>query len=116
MTPARASINNLLPDNLGSPPNTIEPVYDSTSDYGLSSDDEAELDSILSQLESAVDSSFVVTDIEDYEAPRGVYLPKVLGFEQRFFALPQNQSSSEAVRDRSSPNCKLIRPHMQMLR
>ena len=55
------------------------------SDYGDFGSDAEEiqiLDELLAQVasdhEEALDTSFVVTDIEDYEPPRGILLPKDL--------------------------------------
>ena len=62
---------------------------DNASDYGDFGDDSEELtiaDQLLSQIETAQDQQdtlHTVTDIEDYEAPRGIRLPKVLGFESK---------------------------------
>lgn len=59
---------------------------DNESDYGDFGDDAEELeiiDQLLAQVasEHLEDTSFIVTDIEDYESPRGIRVPKVLGYE-----------------------------------
>jgi hypothetical protein len=59
---------------------------DGGSDYGDFGDEEelAIVDQLLSQVASKTEenASLIVTDIEDYEPPRGLRLPKVLGVEQ----------------------------------
>ena len=56
------------------------------SDYGDFGDNEEELgiiNDLLTQIESQQgDSALLVTDIEDYEAPTGLRLPKILGIEK----------------------------------
>ena len=76
------------------------------SDYGDFTSDEVE---ILNQLLGSIappspltDAPLLVTDIEDYEEPRGVRLPKVLGVERSNpFWLSQVQfwSQDQTIRD-----------------
>lgn len=57
------------------------------SDYGdFTSDEEAILNHLLENIaspSSLIDAPLLVTDIEDYEQPRELRLPKVLGVERR---------------------------------
>jgi hypothetical protein len=84
---------------------TSKLTADEGSDYGDFGNDEEELeivDRLLQQIASKEDEreSFVVTDIEDYEPPRGVRLPKVLGLEQtRLWERPPSQSQKQLLRD-----------------
>jgi hypothetical protein len=79
---------------------------DNGSDYGDFGDDAEELeivDKLLSQVASKPEEheSLIVTDIEDYEPPRGIRLPKVLGLEQTRLSQDPAQSASqlEILRD-----------------
>lgn len=64
------------------------PAGENDSDYGEFADNAEELE-IVEQLLAQVNtqqeepSSLLVTDIEDYEAPQGIYLPKILGLERK---------------------------------
>ncbi len=89
-------------------PSSPGSTHEAGSDYGDFASDEEEIINYL--LEKAVPPSagagapLLVTDIEDYEEPRGVRLPKVLGVERSPPAwLPQVQiqSHDQTVRDRS---------------
>lgn len=70
---------------------------DTESDYGDFANDAEELEiinTLLSEVEAGqrLDAtSLLVTDIEDYEPPKGVRLPKILGVEQTARA-PPNQT------------------------
>jgi hypothetical protein len=59
---------------------------ESGSDYGdFASDEEEIINHLLGNIVPPcplTDAPLVVTDIEDYEEPRGVRLPKVLGVER----------------------------------
>jgi hypothetical protein len=82
------------------------------SDYGdFASDEEEIINRLLENLappSPPADPPLIVTDIEDYEEPRGVRLPKVLGVER---SLPKWQSllpiqvQDKIVRDGSSSHC-----------
>jgi len=84
----------LLPDQGLDKINTLLPTdeaelhsmsAESGSDYGDFGIDEEELkivDALLSQIESQT-APLLLTDIEDYEGPRGVRPPKILGFESK---------------------------------
>jgi hypothetical protein len=84
-------------------------LEDTESDYGDFANDAEELeiiDSLLSEAENWQPSdaaSLLVTDIEDYEPPKGVRLPKILGVEQssRLWEAPPGQ----ILQDSSTPNC-----------
>lgn len=69
---------------------------DRESDYGDFGDDEdlAIIDQLFA--DAAFDASLVVTDIEDYEPPRGIRLPKIFGYEARS---TQSQINIEVLRD-----------------
>ena len=79
---------------------------DADSDYGgFGTDEEEILNDLLSKFpnpEAIGDAPLLVTDIEDYEEPRGVHLPKILGMERRTSPwLPQVriQNQNEPLRD-----------------
>lgn len=84
-------------------------LLDTESDYGDFANDAEELeiiDSLLSEAEnwqSPDAASLLVTDIEDYEPPKGVRLPKILGVEQssRLWEAPPGQ----IVQDSGAQNC-----------
>jgi hypothetical protein len=89
---------------------------DAGSDYGDFGDEEelAIVEQLLSQVASKTEenASLIVTDIEDYEPPRGLRLPKVLGIEQtRRWEDPPAQTSrdTQTFRDRISTNSAYIR-------
>lgn len=66
---------------------------DDGSDYGDFGNDEEELEIVEQLLQQATSNAskvdengpLIVIDIEDYEAPRGIRLPKVLGWNRRVF-------------------------------
>ena len=62
-------------------------LRDDDSDYGdFASDEEDIIINLLSSIpvpNEPPEAPLIVTDIEDYEEPRGVRLPKVLGTERR---------------------------------
>jgi hypothetical protein len=71
-------------------------IIETGSDYGdFASDEEEIINNILGNIEPPspfLDAPLLVTDIEDYEEPRGVRLPKILGVERSTpFWLPQVQ-------------------------
>lgn len=84
-------------------------LLDTESDYGDFTNDAEELeiiDTLLSEAENwqrPDASSLLVTDIEDYEPPQGVRLPKILGIEQtsRLWEAP-----GQIFQDSSTPNSK----------
>lgn len=84
-------------------------LHETESDYGDFANDAEELeiiDSLLSEAENwqrPDAASLLVTDIEDYEPPKGVRLPKILGVEQssRLWEAPPGQ----ILQDSSTPNC-----------
>jgi hypothetical protein len=57
---------------------------DDFSDFGNDPEELEIIEQLFSQVTSKQqdNASLIVTDIEDYEPPRGVRLPKVLGLEQ----------------------------------
>jgi hypothetical protein len=87
-------------------------ITDAGSDYGdFASDEEEVINHLLENFappSPSADPPLVVTDIEDYEEPRGVRLPKVLGVER---SLPKWQSllpiqvQDKIVRNGSSSHC-----------
>lgn len=90
------------------------------SDYGDLGNDEEEL-GIIQHLLNEIDSQQVqapllVTDIEDYEPPKGVRLPKVIGVEQppwrRQETAPPVAGPSHALSDVQDPDrgCFLYLP------
>ena len=87
-------------------------THEAGSDYGDFASDEEEIINHL--LQKAVPQSagagapLLVTDIEDYEEPRGVRLPKVLGVERSLQAWPpqvQFQSHDQILRNSSPSPC-----------
>ena len=91
-------------------------ITEAGSDYGdFASDEEEIINHLLGNLappSPPADPPLVVTDIEDYEEPRGVRLPKVLGVER---SLPKWQSpvpiqvQDKIVRNGNSSHCNLSR-------
>jgi hypothetical protein len=90
---------------------TLSPIAatGTASDYGdFGSDEEEIINHLLGNiapLSPLTDAPLLVTDIEDYEEPRGVRLPKVLGVERSVpFWLPrvQFQDQDQTVRDGDS--------------
>jgi hypothetical protein len=88
---------------------------DDRSDYGDFGNDQEELEIVEQLLEQAAwnaskldeNESLVVIDIEDYEPPRGVRLPKVLGLEStRLWETPRSQSNTQILRHGESANRK----------
>ena len=81
-------------------------ITEAGSDYGdFASDEEDIINHLLENLappSPSADPPLVVTDIEDYEEPRGVRLPKVLGVER---SLPPIQVQDKIVRNGSSSRC-----------
>lgn len=84
-------------------------LLDTESDYGDFANDAEELEIINSLLSQAVNrqgpdaTSLLVTDIEDYEPPNGVRLPKILGIEQT--SRLWEAASGQILQDSSIPNC-----------
>ena len=82
---------------------------DTESDYGDFANDAEELeiiDTLLSEAESGqiLDAtSLLVTDIEDYEPPKGVRLPKILGVEQSSY-LGERPPPGQALQDSGTAN------------
>ena len=95
--------------------NTKESLEDATiqldieSDYGDFANDAEELeiiDSLLSEVENGQRpdaTSLLVTDIEDYEPPKGVRLPKIFGVEQSLHAW-EPQPSGQVLQDSTTQN------------
>ena len=85
---------------------------DDGSDYGDFGNDEEELEiveQLLTQVASKPDEneSLLVIDIEDYEPPRGVRLPKVLGLEQtRLWDTAPSQSDTQILLDLHDTSCE----------
>lgn len=85
-------------------------VNDNEDEYSDFAEDPEELE-IIDQLLLEVASKqrqdqnapLVVIDIEDYEAPRGVHLPKVLGLEttRQWDVQPSQQGDDQSIRDQS---------------
>ena len=90
---------------------------DDVSDYGDFGNDEEELqivEQLLTQVASKPEAqaSLLVTDIEDYEPPRGVRLPKVLGFEQtRLWETAPSEARTQIIRDDQDTSCKHTHHH-----
>ena len=76
---------------------------ESESDYGdFASDEEEIINHLLGNIASSnplTDAPLLVTDIEDYEEPRGVRLPKVLGVERSGPSWLPFQDRDQTVRD-----------------
>jgi len=89
---------------------------DTESDYGDFANDAEELeiiDILLSEAENGerLDaSSLLVTDIEDYEPPKGVRLPKILGVEQTSYP---RELSDQTLQDNGAQNSTLCPAHLQ---
>ena len=89
---------------------------DTESDYGDFANDAEELeiiDTLLSEAENGqrLDaSSLLVTDIEDYEPPKGVRLPKILGVEQMSYS---RELSDQTSQDNGAQNSTLYPAHLQ---
>lgn len=88
---------------------------DDGSDYGDFGNDEEELEIVEQLLQQATSNAskvdengpLIVIDIEDYEAPRGIRLPKVLGLEStRLWETTPSQSNTQILRDLESANSK----------
>lgn len=87
-------------------------LLETESDYGDFANDAEELeiiDTLLSEAENwqrPDAASLLVTDIEDYEPPKGVRLPKILGFEQS--SRPwQAPHSGQILQNSGAPYCTL---------
>jgi hypothetical protein len=87
-------------------------ITETGSDYGdFASDEEEIINHLLGNLappSPPADPPLIVTDIEDYEEPRGVRLPKVLGVERSFpkwQSLVPIQVQEKIVRNGSSSHC-----------
>jgi hypothetical protein len=89
--------NSSLKTNLEDPSIPL----DTESDYGDFTNDAEELeiiDTLLLEAENGqrLDaSSLLVTDIEDYEPPKGVRLPKILGVEQTSYSRNLSDQTSQ---------------------
>lgn len=71
---------------------------DNFSDFGS----DAEETEILNQLVTDVENAqLTITDIEDYEPPRGVRLPKNIGFETRPIEILRDPSTQTGKKDAS---------------
>ena len=84
---------------------------DDGSDYGdFGDEEELEIvEQLLTQVASKPDEHepLHVIDIEDYEAPRGVRLPKVLGVEStRPWETGHTQSNTQVPLDVQDTSCK----------
>jgi hypothetical protein len=87
-------------------------ITEASSDYGdFASDEEEIINHLLRNLappSPPADPPLVVTDIEDYEEPRGVRLPKVLGVERslpKWQSLAPTQVQDQVTRNGSSSHC-----------
>ena len=96
------------------PQHPLSPVAitEADSDYGdFASDEEEIINRLLGNLvppSPPADPPLVVTDIEDYEEPRGVRLPKVLGVERslpKWQPLVHIQAQDKIVHNGSSSHC-----------
>jgi hypothetical protein len=84
-------------------------ITENGSDYGdFASDEEDIINSLLGNIappSPLTDAPLLVTDIEDYEEPRGIRLPKVLGVERStpfWLSQVQFQNQDQTVRDGDS--------------
>jgi len=83
---------------------------DNASDYGDFGSDAEEieiLDTLLAQAASGTEEgqeSFVVTDIEDYEAPRGILLPKTIIETRLHSSQLESHTETEVLRDIEAEN------------
>jgi hypothetical protein len=75
---------NLTTDSFLQSINQLTADDDDFSDFGNDPEELEIIEQLFSQITSKPpeNASLIVTDIEDYEPPRGVRLPKVLGLEQ----------------------------------
>lgn len=103
---------------------------DDGSDYGDFGNDEEELQIVEQLLQQATSNAskeekeapLVVIDIEDYEAPRGIRLPKVLGLEStRLWETSASQSNTQILRDfevsnRKDHTCLTLPPELTLTR
>jgi hypothetical protein len=87
-------------------------ITEADSDYGdFASDEEEIINRLLGNLvppSPPSDPPLVVTDIEDYEEPKGVRLPKVLGVERslpKWQSLVPIQVQDKVARNGSSSHC-----------
>ena len=87
-------------------------ITEADSDYGdFASDEEEIINHLLGNLappSPPADPPLVVTDIEDYEEPRGIRLPKVLGVERslpKWQSLVPIQVQDKIVRNGNSSHC-----------
>jgi hypothetical protein len=90
----------------------LSSVAETDSDYGdFASDEEEIINHLLGNLappSPPADPPLVVTDIEDYEEPGGVRLPKVLGVERslpKWQSLVPIQLQDKIVHNGSSSHC-----------
>jgi hypothetical protein len=100
-----------------SPIAATETASDYYSDFA--SDEEEIINHLLGNIappSPLTDAPLLVTDIEDYEEPRGIRLPKILGVERSIpFWLPrvQFQDQDQTVRDSdSSHSISYLPDHM----
>lgn len=83
---------------------------DNASDYGDFGSDAEEveiLDTLLARAASGNEEgqeSFVVTDIEDYELPRGILLPKTIIETPLHTSQLESQAETEVLRDIEAEN------------
>lgn len=89
-------------------------IEDEYSDFAEDPEELEIIDRLLlevatSRAQAVAPAPLVVTDIEDYEAPRAVRLPKVFGHQaaRHWGAQDQSESSEQAILD---PNSKYILP------
>lgn len=101
----RTNMAETTPSLSGAPP-------DSASDYGDFGSDAEEieiLDTLLAEAASGTaegQRAFVVTDIEDYEPPRGVLLPKTIVETRQHISEFESQAETEVLRDIESEDSK----------
>ncbi|KAK4904413.1 hypothetical protein LTR66_017904, partial [Elasticomyces elasticus] len=88
-------------------------ISDDLSDYGDFGEDVDDLDQLdtllaqhtqnaLSRVSEPADEPYQITDIEDYEPPRGLLVPKDLDFT-RFPSLhPSQEAQVQVVRDQKT--------------
>ena len=73
------------------------------SDYGdFATDEEEIINSLLGEIappSPLTDAPLLITDIEDYEEPKGVRIPKVLGVERSTLSWSKYRSHGQALRN-----------------
>jgi len=91
--------------------------YSDYGDFGSDAEEVEILDELLTQIATQreeVDVPLLVTDIEDYEPPRGLFLPKVLGVEIQS-AHVESPVKIVVLRDSQTSNSKSWMAHASWL-